>query len=413
MPDKTVLPIPGISLRHLRSFAAVLEAGSVTAAGAALRRSPSSVSRSVALLEQGLGAALLDRSAFGLTPTVEGRLVAGRCATIRAELDRCKTQLGRDHRAGLRDNAAVFAMLADLAHLRALIAVDDHHSVQRAADQLGLTQPAVSYSLRQLEADLGLALFTRLTTGMAATPAGAAMSLCARRIIAEIARIHDDIRSAGGIPSGIVRVGGLPYSRGVLLPDAIKMVLAREGGVEIRTVEGPIETMISALRIDEIDALICAYPERRLLEGIEVEQIAEDQLGFFVSHDHPLADRRRLALSNLTAHSFILPPSGSITRRMMEEFFAASGLPPPVGRAETSSSSLIRNLLRGSDYIAFRSMREFSEQIPDSRIVGLDIDMTLPTRTICVLRRQGSVPTAAVQVFLSALREVGRSVLAH
>lgn len=396
-----------VALRHFKAFAGTIASGGVTAASDRLRRSPSSVSRSVAILEAVFAVPLLNRVSGRLTATSVGELVVLRCDAIRAELDRCRTLLLRDHRAAVRANAALFEMQTDLNHLRALVAVHDFRSVQRAADLLKVSQPAVSYSIRLLEADVGAELFSRMRIGMIPTPAGMTLTICARRVLAEISKLSDDVHTAEGLSTGMVRIGGLPYSRGVILPEAIRRVLSHHPGVSIRTVEGPIENLMTALHGDEVDAVICAYPDRAFLEGITVEPIAEDALGFFVAHDHPLAGRRDLSLADILACPLVLPPSGSITRRLLEDFCLKTAGIVPHGRAETSSSSLIRNLLLDSDFVAFRSTQEFLTHNSDGQIIPLDIALPLPTRTICVLRRQGVRPTAAIREFLSAVRTVG------
>src|SRR3546814_16515383 len=75
---------------------------------------------------------------------------------------------------------------------------------------------------RHLEADLGIELFSRTPKGMMATPAGVLGALCAKRILAELRKMKDDIASIDGGSLGLVCVGGLAYSRKTLLPEAIR-----------------------------------------------------------------------------------------------------------------------------------------------------------------------------------------------
>src|SRR3546814_9748452 len=86
-------------------------------------------------------------------------------------------------------------MQFDVSHLRALAAVHDFSSVQRASRLLGISQPAVSSSIRHLEADLGVELFSRTPKGMIATAAGVPGALCAKRVLAELRKMKDDIAS--------------------------------------------------------------------------------------------------------------------------------------------------------------------------------------------------------------------------
>ena len=393
-----------MSLRHIRAFQAVLEAQGFSQAAERLRRSVSTVSRSVALLEDSLGRPLLDRGSA--RPTPAGIAVARRAIIIRDELAALKEVLERYHGATIPAASGLFGMLMDCAHLRALVAVHVYRSVQRAANTLGVTQPAVSYSIRLLEADTGARLFSRLPNGMVATPAGDSLATTTSRILSELSRMHDDVRSAEGVSTGLVRVGALAYSRTAILPQAIRQVLSNHPNVSVRTVEGHIDQLMASLHRGEIDVLLCAYPDRTLMDGITAEPIERDNLGFFVRPEHPLAARRKVPVAALSDYHFILPPVGTITRVLLESFFREHGLPPPEGRAETSSYSLVRALVRGSDSIAFRTEREFMGK--DAAAVAIDLSSPAPEREICVLQRRDAQPTAAVQTFLKQVRKTGQ-----
>jgi LysR family transcriptional regulator of gallate degradation len=241
---------------------------------------------------------------------------------------------------------------------------------------------------------------------MIPTPSGISLAVHARRILAELSKMIDDVRSLEGEASGLACIGGLAYSRTALLPDAIKLALARHPGMQVRTVEGPIETLLAELHCGKIDVVICAYPDRSLLDGIDVEPITSDPMGLFVWKNHPLAARHGLHLGDLAAYPFILPPAGSITRTLLERFFRDGGGPRPTGRTETSSYSMVRNLLLGTEHIAFRSLREFATRAESADIVTLDMDIALPSRKICLLQRHGVRHTAAVRDFLKVVREV-------
>lgn len=76
-----------------------------------------------------------------------------------------------------------------------------------------------------------------------------------------------------------------------------------------------------------------------------------------------------------------------------------------MGALETSSSSIIRNMLTGSDYISFRSVSEFRDDLEEGRICQVTVAFPLPRRAICLLQRNGGKKTAAVEAFLQCARE--------
>jgi len=394
------------SLSHFSVFAAVLEHRRISTASAALRRSPSAVSRSIGILEEKFGHPLLARSANGVSPTPEGELVAARCRIIRTELAGLRVRLNQAVKGGVRANAALFQMHVAVSRLRALIAVHDFGSAQRACQPLDVSQPAVSASIHHLEADLGTKLFSRTATGMIATPAGVSSALCFKRILSELRKIKDDVDSCDGVSRGLVCIGGLAYSRKAMLPEAIKRTLSTHPGIVVRTIEGTIGALLTALHAGEIDALICAQPSPALLEGVALERVVWNRMGLFVSSDHPLAGRSRLSAGEVLEYPFILSPAGTVTRGLLDQGFIKAAERVPEGSVETASYSTIRYLLLNSEMIAFRSIREFDMEMPSGRIVRLDLAFDLPGRWICLLQREGVRQTAATEDFLNIVRSV-------
>ncbi|MBE0620369.1 MAG: LysR family transcriptional regulator [Burkholderiales bacterium] len=397
------------SLSHLGTFAVVLELGRISRAGEQLRRSPSTVSRSIDILEEKFGRPLLMRSQSGVSATPQGALVAARCQIIQSELSNLRDQLAQANSSKVRTNASVFQMHVDVSRLRALIAVHDFGSVQRASQLLAVSQPAVSVSIRHLETDLGVELFSRAPTGMIATPAGVTSTLCFKRVLSELRKIKDDVDSFDGVSAGVVCVGGLAYSRRALLPEAIKRVLASHPRIVVRTVEGPIGALLAAMHAGEIDSLICAHPNPALLEGVSVEPVVTDPMGMFVSEHHPLAHRRALSAQEVLRHAFILPPLGSVTRDLLDGVFMQTAGLRPQGSVETASYSMIRYLVLHANLICFRSITTFDSELPSGRIMPLDLDFALPQRSICLLQRQGVRQTAAVNDFLEIVRQIASS----
>lgn len=397
------------SLRHLAALLAVVDCKQISAASEQLHKSPSSIARSIDILEERLGHKLLQRSIGGVEATAEGELVAARGNIVKQEFSDLRDSLTKSRENITRENASMFSMHLDVSRLRALVAVHDFGSVQRARQLLGISQPGVSSSIRFLETDLGVQLFSRTPEGMIPTPAGITATLCAKRVLSELRKIRDDADSAGGVSSGQVRVGGLAYSRNTLLPKAINRILEDFPQIQIQTVEGPINTLLSALHAGEIDFLICARPHASLLEGVSVEPVVKDPMSLFVSHQHPLAEQNGIGPEDALAYPFILPPQGSVTRSLLEQAFLDCSGQMPKGTVETSSYTIIRHLLLNSPQIAFRSISEFGPEQQDKLLIPLKLGFALPARTICILQRHGVRPTAAMQDFLSIIHDVSRS----
>ena len=164
-------------LRHLRAFLAVADQGSANRAGATLFRAPSAVSRSIHKLEYELGIELFERRSRGMLLTEYGRALLVRARRVHAEMQRARIELAALVEKGSVRNAAIFGMLTHERRVRAFVALTEQHHMPSVAESLGITQPAVSIAVRQLEDSIGVALFERTSRGMMPTPAGAALAL--------------------------------------------------------------------------------------------------------------------------------------------------------------------------------------------------------------------------------------------
>jgi LysR family transcriptional regulator of gallate degradation len=123
-----------------------------------------------------------------------------------------RTELSALVEKGSVRNAAIFGMLTHERRVRAFIALTEQHHMPSVAESLGITQPAVSIAVRQLEDSIGVALFERTARGMMPTPAGTALALRLKRALAEIRHAVADIASLRGVTQGTVTVGALPLA---------------------------------------------------------------------------------------------------------------------------------------------------------------------------------------------------------
>src|SRR5215471_6411848 len=156
-------------LRHLRAFLAVAEQGSANRAGVAMFRAQSAVSRSIGKLERELGVRLFERRARGMLLTEYGRTLLVRARRAHGEMQRARTEIAAAAGKGSVRNAPLFGLLTTERRVRAFVALADQHHMPSVAQSLGITQPAVSIAVRQMEDGVGVALFERTARGMIPT----------------------------------------------------------------------------------------------------------------------------------------------------------------------------------------------------------------------------------------------------
>lgn len=192
------------------------------------------------------------------------------------------------------------------AQLRALHAVALTGSVTRAAEQLLMTQPAVSHAVRGLERELGVSLLVRRPDGVSLTSVGAAVAERASIILAQLEGVRADAAAAAEQHATSLRVGVLPSANARLMPSLLRAFSGAHPDVRVRLLEGSDPEVLDWLRTGAVDVAVVAEPFDDLLAA----PLAVDELLAVVPVDHPLATHGSVAIADLGHEPFIMPAGG-------------------------------------------------------------------------------------------------------
>jgi len=390
-------------LRHLRAFLAVADQGSASRAGATLFRAQSAVSRSIHKLENDLGVALFERRARGMLLTQYGQALLVRARRAHAEMQRARSELGALADKGSVRNAAIFGLLAHERRVQAFVALAEQHHMPSVAESLGITQPAVSIALRQLEDSIGVALFERTARGMLPTPAGAALALRLKRALSEVRNAVADIASLRGVTQGTVTVGALPLGRTRLLPESIAGVVARYPGLRVATMEGSFEALAASLRAGDLDFILGALRPVEYASDLDGRALAEDELGIVCRRGHPWAGRKQIPARDLTRARWVLPRARTPNRMLFERAWTARGLPPPDVVVETSDLAVLRGVLLNSDLLTAISPRQLSYELGTDVVTLLPVPLHDTRRVIGITRRTDSLASPGATILMDEI----------
>jgi len=399
-------------LRHLRAFLAVADRGSANRAGAALFRAQSAVSRSIRKLEHELGVLLFERRARGMLLTEYGRALLVRARRVHAEMQLARAELAALVGGGNVRNAAIFGMLTHERRVRAFVALTEQHHMPSVADSLGITQPAVSIAVRQLEDSIGVALFERTARGMLPTPAGAALALRLKRALAEIRHAVADIASLRGVTEGTVTVGALPLGRTRLLPESIAGVVAKYPGLRVATMEGSFEALAASLRAGDLDFILGALRPAESANDLVGEPLADDELAIVSRHGHPLAQRKRISLRDLARARWVLPRINTPNRILFERVLIQRGMPLADVAVETSDLAVLRGVLLNSDLLTAISPRQLSYELGARLLTLLPVPLHDTRRVIGITRRSDSQASPGATILMEEIARRCRVLLA-
>jgi DNA-binding transcriptional LysR family regulator len=213
----------------------------------------------------------------------------------------------------------------DTASLTAFLEVARAESFSQAAENLHLTQPAISKRISGLEESLGVELFDRVGRRIALTEAGRALLPRARLLLLELEDMRRAVGNLSGPITGTLKVGTSHHIGLHRLPATLRAFSTRYRDVrlDLRFIDS--EEAYEAVLSGDLELGIVTLPpvpDDRLV----ARQVWDDPLAFVAGHEHPLAKQKKVTLADLTQHAAILPSSSTFTRQIASRLFQESGL---------------------------------------------------------------------------------------
>jgi len=392
--------------KHLKAFHAVARLGSMNKAAVELLRAHSAVAHSIQQLEQGLGQALFERAARGMLLTEAGRILNRRVEFAFQEMEAARTELADIYSAqGLQPrNAPVFTLAVNERRLAALVALAEQKHMGAVAQQLDISQPAVSMAVRDLEDSIGLPLFDRSGTLWQPTAAGETLINHLKRAMSQLRLANAELAAMNGQVSGQVIVGALPFGRPYILPAAISRLHRKHPGLQFTTLEAPLKTLSYALWCGDIDFILGALSPTEMYPDLIQENLFNDRMGVIARAGHPLGERPALSLADTLSADWVLPRAGTPPRQLLGAAFAALNLPVPAATVESSDLSVIRGLLLESDMVTAASSHLFHHEISTGALQRLPIEMAELRRSVGILRRTPEHSSPGAQLLIEEIR---------
>jgi LysR family transcriptional activator of glutamate synthase operon len=239
----------------------------------------------------------------------------------------------------------------ELRQLRYLVALADERSFTRAAGRMHVAQPALSQQIRRLEDELGLPLVDRTTRRVALTEAGEALTERARRVVAELEAARAELGEMAGIRSGRVTIGAMQTLGPFDLPRLLATFHARYPQVELTVREEASDTLAEMVRTDAVDLALLSVTDRIDRDGLELHNLATEEIVVLLPAAHRLAKRRRLRLQELDGEDFISFREGWAMRHLLTQACREAGFEPRVAFESNEVTVLARSAAdgRGAD----------------------------------------------------------------
>ena len=296
-------------------------------------------------------------------------------------------------------------------HLEAFVEVARQGSVTLAARTLGLTQPAVSRTLRELEIVAGTALLERDGRGVRPTRAGEIFLRHAGASLASLRGGLEALRTLGADDGPRLRIGALPTVSASVMPEVMRRYLESISRNRVMISTGDNRHLFDALRRDELDLVVGRMAAPEFMQGLSFEVLYHERVVFVVDRGHPLAETaagRHPALPPHALHDYtvLMPTLGSIIRPSVDRLLIEQGLAEPRRALETVSDSFGRAFVRNHQAIWVISEGVVRADIESGAMVALALDTTSTTGPIGVALNANAAPGPGLTVFIEILREV-------
>lgn len=214
-------------------------------------------------------------------------------------------------------------------------------SMLHAANQLHLTQPAVTKAIQELEAQLQVKLFIRKKHGVEPTPEGRLLADRSRHLLTQLRYLVDDINSFRGGGTGHIVVGTLLSGSVRLLPEAIIELKKKYPNVVVTVKVGTIEELFPALLKGDLDMVVGRIPhaQSKIIRQYELTHTAlfRERVNLAVSKNHPLLMVKDMQLEDMLNYPWLLPLPGSEMRQAIADFFQQKQIPFPHNIIESMS----------------------------------------------------------------------------
>ncbi len=292
----------------------------------------------------------------------------------------------------------------ELRDLRYFAAIAEHRSIRRAAEELNLSQPGLSKSLRRLEQEMRTKLVSRTPRGVELTAVGSVLATHVRRLQLGF---EDVVREAAELSDG--RTGHLRVGAGPACADLLPMgyaALQKEApGVTFSATASDNDVMVPALLKGKLD-LIVNYFSAWPLPGCDIDPLPGDyDIVVYAAASHPLAKKKTCTLADLADQSWVLAPINLQPGHWLVQAFEKHNLPPPRVAFETRSVPLRLQAVAETRHLGFLARRVVQQAASQFRLKELSIQgVATWRRPIGVISRKGAYLSPVARRFIDILK---------
>jgi len=299
-----------------------------------------------------------------------------------------------------------FKQLCNWLRFRHLVLIDNLARTQNmhaTAEAMNISQPAVSKMLREIENQMGFALFQRLPRSMSPTDLGSHVARYAQIALNDAEHFVGQVNHLRQGGHGLLKIGTIFAPTSVALPAAIVGVKQRWPLLTLDILEGTSANLLTMLEHKQLDLVIARFTLDSHRKLFDFQPLAPEPLCLVTGSQHPLAGARELPLAELGSWPWIVYPAGTPMRARLERAFAEAGMQTPENTVETSSMQTTLQLLQTAPMVAMLAESMVGPDMQGGRLTRLALPFPLVLADYGIITRRNETPGWSAQAFIEEL----------
>ena len=296
----------------------------------------------------------------------------------------------------------------ELRDLEYFAVVAEHGHVGRAAEALGLSQPALSKSLRRLEKAMQAKLVKRTPKGVELTAVGSALHMHVHRLRLSLNDVVHEAADLSQGRAGHLRVGAGAGMGDHLLAAACSALLMAAPKVTLALTVAPNAVLLPALHNGEHDLVVSGIPHSSYKDLVQ-ERLYDDEFVVYASVNHRLAKRKRVTITDLAQERWALSAPNDLSWKRVHRVFEDNSLPPPRIAFETTAALVRVQAVASSDLLSFSSRRVLQQVWRQFPLAELRVKELAWTRSVGVSYRKDAYLSPAALRFIQILKATVKS----
>lgn len=366
------------NLRHLLCALEIRNSGTISAAAEQIHLTQSALTQGINKLEETIGLLLFNRTNSGMYCTENGAQFLNRAERAFRHLYYVGSMLFTTNKA----KSHSFVRSLSSHQLKALISITELQSYTAAAIHLGLTQPTLHRSIKNLEILCDQSLFQRSPVGVEPTWRARQLARYASLFFAELTQGVEEIGEVNGRMNGSIRIGSLPLARTEIVPKCVLQLLSEYPQAQVSIVDGSYDEQVHALLHGELHVIVGALRHPLPHNEIKQHKLFKDPLSMVVKAGHKFATRASLSNEELQNLRWVVPSKGVPARQVFDELFHRRELSLPEQIIECSAMVAIRGILLNSDSAALLPARQIEVELKNGLLAICPMPLTDTNREI-------------------------------